>query len=184
MIQECLKVLRGGGVILYPTDTIWGLGCDATNKKAVERLFLIKQRSEGHPLIVLASDDRMINRMVPDAPAASWDIIEQHEGPVTIVYENAGWVAPNVLGSDGTCGIRLVKDEFCRTLIHKFQRPVVSTSANISGNRAPENYEEISPRIKEAVDFIVPLRQLEKNLPPPSPVILIRNNGEVKVLRK
>lgn len=184
VIQQSIRVLRSGGVILYPTDTVWGLGCDATNAAAVEKIFMIKRREMRQPFIVLVSDDRMLNRIVPNAPAASWDIIEQNEGPVTIVYEQAGWVAPNVLAPDGTCAIRLVKDEFCRNLIHKYGKPLVSTSANISGENTPVRYAEISSMIKEAVDFVVPLRQLESAAKTPSPVILIRNNGEVKVLRK
>lgn len=177
-------MLKKGGVILYPTDTIWGLGCDATNAKAVELIFKIKQRKEGHPLITLVCDDRMLNRMVPDAPAASWDIIEQSESPVTIVYEKVSWVAPNILAGDGSCGVRLVKDPFCRDLIHRFGKPIVSTSANISGSNTPGSFGEIAPEIKEAVDYVVPLRQLETSSPRPSPVILIKNDGEVKVLRK
>ncbi len=183
-IDACLRVLKEGGVILYPTDTIWGLGCDATNEEAVKKIYAIKKRSDSKALIVLVSDDRMLNKYVPDAPLVSWEIIEQSETPVTIVYEGVRGLAKNVGAEDGSCGIRLTKDEFCHRLIYTFNKPIVSSSANVSGEDAPRNFSEISESILQQVDHVVGLRQEETRMVSPSSIIAIKNNGEVRIIRK
>ncbi len=158
-IQKCLEVLRTGGTILYPTDTIWGIGCDATNEKAVEKIYALKKRSESKSLIVLVSDDGMLNRFVKNIPALAWDLIDMADKPLTIIYDAAKGIAKNVLAEDGSIAVRKTSDEFCQRLIHKFGKPIVSTSANISGENAPKNFSEVSDEIKKTVDYIVNWRQ-------------------------
>ena len=194
-LHNALKVLREGGTILYPTDTIWGIGCDATNEKAVEKVFTIKKRSESKSLIVLVSDDGMLNRFVKDVPEMAWDIMDatgaeedaELSKPITIIYDAARGLAKNVLAEDGSIGIRLVKrevNEFCHKLIHKFGRPIVSTSANISGEPAPKNFSEISGEIKKSVDYVVNWRQNENGNSLPSSIIKLKANGEFVIIRE
>ncbi|MFI5164005.1 MAG: L-threonylcarbamoyladenylate synthase [Bacteroidia bacterium] len=183
-IQKCLEVLRSGGTILYPTDTIWGIGCDATNEKAVEKIFSIKQRNETKSLIALVSDDSMLNRFVKDVPEQAWELIEVSDAPLTIIYDAGRGFAKNVLADDGSIGIRMVKDEFCQRLIHKFGKPVVSTSANISGTSPPRNFSEIADEIIASVDYTVNWRQHENSNAKPSSIIKIKTNGEFVIIRK
>ncbi|HEX8517685.1 MAG TPA: L-threonylcarbamoyladenylate synthase [Bacteroidia bacterium] len=183
-IKNALEVLRKGGTILYPTDTVWGIGCDARNKEAVAKVFKIKQRAEYKSMVVLISDIPMLNRYVKEVPEAAWDLIDAADRPITIIYPGARMLAENVVAADGSVGIRLVKDEFCRNLIHKFGKPIVSTSANISGETAPSTFNEIKIDILNNVDYIVNLRQQETNSTEPSIIIKIALNGEFKILRK
>ncbi len=183
-IQQCLEVLRKGGIILYPTDTIWGIGCDARNEKAVQRVFDIKKRSDSKSLIVLVDHENQLNKYVREVPAVAWDLIEFAEDPLTIIYDNAGSLAPNVLADDGSLGIRVCKDEFCKKLIHKLGRPLVSTSANVSGEPAPENFSQISDDIRNNVDYVVKWRQDERKRSQPSKIIKLKTNGEIKIIRK
>src|SRR4051812_10778820 len=161
-LQKALEVLHSGGVILYPTDTVWGLGCDATNEEAVLKLFEIKVRNEAKSLIVLVADEQQLLRTVKDIPEVAWDLIQNTERPLTIVYDNVTGLAPSVKAADGSAGIRIVKDEFCQKLIKKFGKPLVSTSANISGEPTPANFAEITEKLKKQVDYIVQWRQNEK----------------------
>ena len=183
-IQKALDVLKVGGVILYPTDTVWGLGCDATNENAVKKIFEIKQRSESKSLIVLAADEHQLTRYVKDVPSIAWELMEVSERPMTIVYSNVSGLADNVIAEDKSAAIRIPKDEFCINLIRQFRKPIVSTSANISGKPAPGNFHEISKEIKSKVDYIVNHRQDGMLRGAPSSIIKLSEKGEVRVLRK
>lgn len=183
-IQNALAVLRKGGVILYPTDTVWGLGCDARNKDAVNKLFKIKQRAEYKSVVVLVCDETMINRYVKEVPEIAWELIESAEEPLTIVYPDGRMLPENIIAADGSVGIRLIKDEFCNTLIHKFGKPITSTSANISGEPFPSSFSDIKLDILNKVDYIVNLRKTETINAKPSTIIKVALNGEIKIIRK
>ncbi|MDF2436540.1 MAG: Sua5/YciO/YrdC/YwlC family protein [Bacteroidota bacterium] len=183
-IKNALEVLRKGGTILYPTDTVWGIGCDGRNKEAVAKVFKIKQRAEYKSMVVLVSDHTMLNRYVKEVPEVAWDLLEAADTPLTIIYPDARMLAENVIAADGSVGIRIVKDEFCKTLIHKFGKPLVSTSANISGETAPSSFNDIKIDILNNVDYIVNLRQKEINNTQPSTIIKVAMNGEIKIIRK
>jgi L-threonylcarbamoyladenylate synthase len=183
-IIKALEVLKAGGTILYPTDTVWGLGCDATNSEAVDKIFKIKQRSESKSLIVLVDNEQKLNKYLEDVPAMAWDLIEFTEKPLTIIYPGARGLAPNAIAEDGSVAIRLTKDEFCKKLIGKFNKPIISTSANISGQPTPSSFREISPGILNSVDHVVNWRQNETNNPPPSTIIKLAMNGEFTIIRK
>ncbi|MCW5920603.1 MAG: threonylcarbamoyl-AMP synthase [Bacteroidetes bacterium] len=183
-IKSCLETLRQGGLIVYPTDTIWGIGCDATNDAAVEKIFTLKNRSESKNLITLVSDEAMLNRCVQNVPAVAWDIIEYSEKPVTIIYEKISRISEKAIADDGTAAIRLVKDPFCKMLIHKFGKPIISTSANLSNMPSPAVFNDIEDSILTGVDYVVKFRQQETAKHTPSSIIRILNNGEVKVIRK
>ncbi|HXC04324.1 MAG TPA: L-threonylcarbamoyladenylate synthase [Bacteroidia bacterium] len=182
-IRRCTEVLRTGGILLYPTDTIWGLGCDATNAQAVEKIFKIKQRAESKSLIVLLDQPSQLNRYVQEVPAVAWDLIELSEDPLTIIYDDVKGMAPNVVAADGSCGIRICEDEFCRRMIRQLGRPLVSTSANISGQAAPMGFRDISKEIIQGVDHVAAWRQQEHHPSNPSKIIRLRNNGEVTIIR-
>lgn len=179
-----MEVLRKGGTILYPTDTVWGIGCDARNKDAVAKVFKIKQRAEYKSMVVLVADEAMINRHVKDVPPIAWELLDATEEPLTIIYPDGRMLADKLIAADGSIGIRLVKDEFCKALIHKFGKPIVSTSANISGEITPASFNEIKLDILNQVDYIVNYRKKETNNTKPSSIIKVGMNGEVKILRK
>jgi L-threonylcarbamoyladenylate synthase len=183
-IKNALEVLRKGGTILYPTDTVWGIGCDARNKDAVAKVFKIKQRAEYKSMVTLVCDDKMLNRYVKEVPEVAWDLIEAADTPLTIIYPGARMLAENVVAADGSVGIRLIKDPFCRDLVHKFGKPIVSTSANISGENAPSSFNDIKIDILNKVDYIVNLRKNENNNVQPSTIIKVALNGEFKIIRK
>ena len=183
-IKNAIEVLRKGGTILYPTDTVWGIGCDARNKDAVAKVFEIKQRAHYKSMVVLVSNEEMINRYVKEVPEVAWELIESSDEPLTIIFPGGRMLADSIIAADGSVGIRLVKDEFCNTLIHKFGKPLVSTSANISGESAPFSFSEIKLDVLNKVDYIVNLRQTEINNTKPSTIIKISLNGEIKIIRK
>ena len=183
-IRKALEVLRAGGTILYPTDTIWGIGCDATSENFVEKIFAIKKRQESKSLIVLVSDDGMLNRFVKNIPAMAWDLMDVTDNPLTIIYDEGRGLAKNIFAEDGSIGVRKVSDEFCQRLIHKFGKPIVSTSANITGEAAPQKFSEIKEEIKQAVDYVVTWRQDEWQNAKPSSIIKLKENGEIKIIRK
>ena len=183
-IQNALLALRKGGSIVYPTDTIWGIGCDAKNKDAVAKLFKIKERAEYKSMVVLVCDEKMLNRYVKEVPAIAWDLIEAAENPLTIIYPDGRGLASSIIAADGSVGIRLVKDEFCRDLIHKFGKPIVSSSANISGEPSPKTFNDIKLDILNKVDYIVNHRKEELNNSKASDIIKVEMNGEFKILRK
>ena len=181
-IQECLAILKNGGIILYPTDTIWGIGCDATNIKAVEKIFHLKKRSDEKALIVLVSDEREIMKYVANADLRVFDYLQQQSNPVTVVYDGAIGLADNLIGRDGSVAIRICKEIFCKHLIKRFRKPIVSTSANISGLPVAKLFAEISDEIKNNVDYIVKYGQEDKTIASPSAVIKW-NNGAITIIR-
>lgn len=183
-IKNCLRVLLEGGVFLYPTDTVWGLGCDPSDNKAVEKIFRIKRRQESKSLILLSSGLPMVQRYVRNIPEAVLQIIESSKEPVTIIYPGALNLADGVTAEDGSVGIRITKDKFCLKLITLFQKPIVSTSANISGEPSPALFDQISGEIKGSVDYMVNHRRNDRQLHKPSPVIKIDSYGRISVLRK
>jgi L-threonylcarbamoyladenylate synthase len=181
-ITKCLEVLRTGGLILYPTDTVWGIGCDATNEKAVEKIYQLKKRSDEKAMIVLVADEKDILQYVAAPDLSLFDHLNNTTRPTTVIYESALGFADNLVAKDGSIAIRICKDEFCRHLLKRFKKPIVSTSANISGMPSPKCFKEILEEIKNGVDYIVQYRQDDEN--PAQPSSLIRwNKGEVIILR-
>lgn len=183
-ISKAVEVLKKGGVIIYPTDTIWGIGCDATNPKAVEKVFEIKRRSDSKSLIILASDTGMINQYVQQIPEIAYQLIELNDKPMTIIYPNAAGLAENVVAEDGSIGIRIPMNDFCIKLIRAFKKPIVSTSANISGENAPQNYGEIAKEILDAADFVADPELEGKSTHKASQILKVGLGGEIEVIRK
>lgn len=183
-INKTLEVLKNGGVILYPTDTVWGLGCDATNVDAVAKVNEIKGRSADKSLIVLLDTDNKLQSYVSDVPEVAYDLIEYAEKPLTIVFSNAKNLAANVINSDGSVGIRIPKHDFCQQLIQRFRKPIVSTSANISGQPTPRFFNEISDEIKESVDYIVDWEQENRTPKQPSTIVKLGKGGLFEFIRK
>ena len=181
-IEKCLETLKSGGLILYPTDTVWGIGCDASNEKAVEKVYKLKRRSDEKAMIVLVADERDIMQHVAAPDLSLFDHLDKTTKPTTVVYEGALGFADNLVPKDGSIAIRICKDEFCRQLIKRFRKPIVSTSANISGMPAPKIFNEITDEIKNGVDYIVQHRQQDKISAQPSSLIKW-DNGAVTVLR-
>tara|TARA_B110000977_G_scaffold122518_1_gene157388 strand:- start:10 stop:573 length:564 start_codon:yes stop_codon:yes gene_type:complete len=183
-ILKAVEVLMAGGVILYPTDTIWGIGCDATNTEAVKKVYAIKKRHEAKSLIVLVDSDIRLERTIEEVPEVAWDLIEYSEKPVTIIYDKPIGIAANAVHKDKSLGIRIVKDKFCKELIRRLNKPIVSTSANISGEEQATNFSEINDEIKKAVDHIVNFRHDELNLNQSSMVIKLDASGLINIIRK
>jgi len=182
-INECLNVLKKGGIILYPTDTVWGIGCDATNYEAVDKIFKLKKRASNKSMISLVNDFKMLNQYIEDVPEVTYDIIKYATTPTTIIYDRPLHVAENLIAEDNSIGIRVVRDGFVSKLIKKFKKPIVSTSANLNGKATPNNFKEINKIILEGVDYVVPLNQQTKPSKPSS-IIKIKTNGSVSVIRK
>ena len=182
-IIQSLKTLRQGGLILYPTDTIWGIGCDATNPEAVKKIFLLKQRSESKSMIVLLADQKDINRYTSHPEHFITEYLKKTTKPTTIIYEGALGLAENLISEDGSIAIRIVREDFCRHLIKRFRKPIVSTSANISGHDTPQNFEEISERIKQGVDYIVKYRQNDNQMAKASSMIRFSKSGIPTIIR-
>lgn len=183
--NKTLEILRAGGIILYPTDTIWGLGCDATNANAVSKIFEIKGREDNKSLIILLDQIGRLNSYIDEIPYLAYDLFEMAEQPLTLILEGAKNLAENVINkSDSSIGIRITKDEFCKELIHKFKKPIVSTSANISGNSSPQCFDEIDEKIKTKSDYIVKHRQNDTKKTKPSSIIQIKKNGTIKIIRE
>ncbi|MDP4205304.1 MAG: L-threonylcarbamoyladenylate synthase [Bacteroidota bacterium] len=182
-VKKAVQVLKDGGVILYPTDTIWGIGCDATNAEAVKRVYDLKQREDSKSMLVLVENAAMIDRYVSEVPDIAWDLIEAATNPLTIIYSGAKNLAPNLIASDGSVGIRVTSEEFSKQLIFHFRKPVVSTSANISGKPSPRCFDEISEEILNAVDFVVDFRREETDNPAPSSIIKLEPGGVFKIIR-
>lgn len=183
-IKKACQVMNEGGVILYPTDTIWGIGCDATNEEAVRRVYDIKRRSDSKAMLVLVDSPVKVDFYVQDVPEVAWDLIELADKPLTIIYSGARNLAPNLLAEDGSVGIRVTNEAFSKRLCQQFRKAIVSTSANISGQPSPGNFGEISEEIKSAVDYIVDYRQEETGRPKPSGIIKLGKGGVVKVIRE
>jgi len=183
-INKALEVLKAGGVILYPTDTIWGLGCDATNPEAVEKVLKIKNRPAEKSLIVLLDTDSKLQSYVTEIPDVAYDLIEYAEKPLTIVFSGAKNLANNVINTDGSVGIRIVKHDFCTPLIQRFRKPIVSTSANLSGEPSPKFFDDIDPAILDAVDLVVDFEQENRTAKTPSTIMKISSGGQFEFLRR
>lgn len=179
---KVLETLRSGKIILYPTDTIWGIGCDATNTEAVKKIFEIKKRETNKSLIILVESEKRLQDLV-DVPEMAWQIIDLSEKPVTIVYENPRNLPLELLAPDGSIGIRIVKDDYCKNLISMLNKPIVSTSANFSGQKPPMKFSDISEEIKNSVDYIVQENHDKISKYSNSSVIKIWNNNQIKILR-
>ena len=182
--KKCVEVLRRGGVILYPTDTVWGIGCDATNPEAVKRLYEIKRRADNKAMLLLVDNADRISRYVATVPSVAWDLVELADRPLTVIYDGARNLAPNLIAEDGSIGIRVTSELFSKELCYRFQKAVVSTSANISGEPTPRYFAEISEEIINAVDYVVNYRQLEKGSPKSSSIIKLTANGTVTIIRE
>jgi len=183
-IKQAVKVLAEGGIILYPTDTIWGIGCDATNMAAVERIYTLKQRVDSKAMLVLLDNENRLQQYIREIPEVAWQLIEVADKPLTIIYPGAKNIAPNLIGKNGSIGIRITSDNFCQTLISRFKKPIVSTSANISGTPSPAIFLDIGIEILEGVDYIVKWRQDDIQPGQPSSIIELSLGGEFRIIRK
>jgi L-threonylcarbamoyladenylate synthase len=182
-LEKALEVLKSGGIILYPTDTIWGIGCDATNEAAVAKIFALKKRIETKALIVLIADERSLLQYVASPHIEVIDYIQGVSKPTTIIYENAIGLAGNLLAQDGSVGIRICADEFCKHLIKRFRKPIVSTSANVSGFPPPKVFADIDIAVKGGVDYVVAYRQDDMTPLEPSAVVKFNKYGRFTILR-
>ncbi len=183
-INKAIAFLEQGGLILYPTDTVWGIGCDATNEEAVGKVYELKQRIDSKALICLVANDAMLERHIEQVPDLAYDIIDVATKPTTIIYDNPRGVAKNLIATDETLAVRVATDKFCKYLINKFKKPIVSTSANISGHLTPKNFSEIDDSILKGVDYVVNLQQDVKTNARSSSIIKLSNSGLVKVIRE
>ena len=187
-ILQAVEVMRKGGVILYPTDTVWGIGCDATNAEAVKRVYEIKQRDDSKALICLVDSDARMQRYIRNVPDVAWQLIDSLQDadakPTTLILDGAINLADNLIAEDGSIGIRITNEPFSKELCYRFQKAIVSTSANISGEPAAQNYCDIDPRILEAVDYVCWSRRQEHKPHTPSSIIRLKENGEVTIIRK
>ncbi|MBW8683267.1 L-threonylcarbamoyladenylate synthase [Chitinophaga rhizophila] len=182
-VTASLQVLRSGGLILYPTDTIWGIGCDATDEEAVKKVFALKQRPEAKSLVILLADVKDLLKYVAHPSPDIADVLAGFDRPTTVIYEGALDLAPNVINSDGTVAIRIVKDTFCRHLIKRLRKPLVSTSANISGQPSPATFADVSMAIRNGVDHVVGYRQDDTTPAQASRIIRLRKDGSIEVIR-
>ena len=182
-VSKALEVLRSGGVILYPTDTIWGIGCDALNNEAINKIYRIKQRAESKSLIVLMADERSVMQYVANPDLAVFDYLQEQKRPTTVFFNEAVGLPDNLVASDGSIGIRVTRDRFCRHLVKRLRRPIVSTSANISGQPAPQSFKDIQEEVKSAVDHIVQWRQDDETPAQPSRIVKWKTDGSVDVIR-
>lgn len=183
-LTNALAALHSGGTILYPTDTVWGIGCDCTNAAAVDKIFKIKKRDSSKSLVLLVDNDARLLRYVKTVPEMAWELMQYSDKPLTIVYPEGKNVAKNMIGPDKSIAVRITSDIFCKNLIRAFDNGLVSTSANISGNASPENFSDIDDEIINAVDYVVDLRQEEKTPASPSSIIKVGLKGEIQIIRK
>lgn len=182
-IHKAYEVIKEGGIILYPTDTVWGIGCDATNPEAVAKIYALKKRAETQSMIVLMNGEKMMYNVFKEIPEAAWQIMDLSEKPTTLILDKPRNVAPNLIAQDNTLGIRIVKEPFCFKLLERMKKPLVSTSANISGEPTPKSFKEISPEIIKGVDYVVNLHH-DKIAGKPSTIIKLTNDSQVKIIRK
>lgn len=183
-IKNAIEVMKQGGVILYPTDTVWGIGCDATNAEAVAKVYKIKKRDDSKALICLVDSDARLQRYVRNVPNVAWDILDIATKPTTIILDGAINLAPNLIAEDGSIALRITKEPFSHELCYRFQKPLVSTSANISGEPAAANYNDISQELIDAVDYVCFSRRQEHKPHTPSSIIKLKEDGEVTIIRK
>ena len=182
-VRKACEVLKNGGIILYPTDTIWGIGCDATNEVAVKRVYEVKHREDSKAMLVLLDDVGKLASYV-EVPDVAYELLEVNDKPMTIIYPNAKNLAKNLIAQDRTIGIRITSEAFTKALLYRFRKPIVSTSANISGESSPKCFAEISDAVKSAVDHVVDFRQEETSNPAPSSIIKLGVGGEIQIIRK
>lgn len=182
-VHKAYEVIKEGGIILYPTETVWGIGCDATNPEAVAKIYALKQREETKSMIVLMNGEKMIYNVFKNIPEVAWQILDLSEKPTTLILDNPRNIAPNLIAPDKTLGMRIIKEPFCYKLLERMKKPLVSTSANISGMPTPVNFKEISSEIIKGVDYVVNLQQ-EKMTGKPSAIIKLTADSQVKVIRK
>ena len=182
-VHNAFEVIQNGGIILYPTDTVWGIGCDATNPEAVAKIYALKQREESKSMICLMNGEKMMYNVFKDIPAVAWEILDLSEKPTTLILDNPRNVATNIIAEDKSLGIRIVKEPFCFKLMERMKRPLVSTSANLSGMFTPKSFKEISPEIIKGVDYVVNLHR-DKICDKPSTIIKLTNDSQVKIIRK
>lgn len=182
-MAKALEVLKQGGIILYPTDTVWGIGCDATNEDAIKRIYALKQRADAKSMLMLVGSEVELERTVEEVPDAAWMLIEAAVNPLTIIYDKPKGIAANILAEDGSVGIRITDELFSRDLCRRLRKPLVSTSANISGKKTPKTFQEIDKDIIEGVDYVVRFRQNDNSPHKPSNIIKVSNSGVVKVIR-
>lgn len=182
-VHNAYEVIKNGGIILYPTDTVWGIGCDASNPEAVKKIYALKLREETKSMIVLMNGDRMVYNVFNDIPEVAWQILDMSEKPTTLILDNPRNVASNIIAPDNTLGMRLIKQPFCFKLMERMKKPLVSTSANISGQPTPVTFKEISPEIIKGVDYVVNLPD-EKMTGKPSTIIKLSKDSQVKIIRK
>ena len=183
-LEKACEVMRKGGVVLYPTDTIWGLGCDASNEEAVKRIFRIKQRSDSKSMLVLLDNDAKLSYYVEEVPDQAYDLMDLSEKPITIIYDGARHLAPQLIADDGSVGIRITKEEFSRDLCARMRGAIVSTSANISGQPSPHFFAEVSQEIIDAVDYVVAYRRDDNTPAVPSSIVKLGRGGLVKIIRE
>ena len=182
-VHNAFEVIQNGGIILYPTDTVWGIGCDASNAEAVAKIYALKKREESKSMICLMNGEKMMYNVFKDIPAVAWEIMDLSEKPTTLILDNPRNVATNLIADDKTLGIRIVKEPFCFKLMERMKRPLVSTSANLSGMFTPKSFKEISPEIIKGVDYVVNLHR-DKTCDKPSTIIKLTNDSQVKIIRK
>jgi L-threonylcarbamoyladenylate synthase len=182
-LEQALQILKKGGIILYPTDTIWGIGCDATHAQAVQKIYDIKKRSDSKSMLVLLENPGLIASYVDEVPDVAWDLIELAERPTTIIFDGAKNLASNLIAEDGSIGIRITRESFSAALIKRFRKPIISTSANTSGNPSPSTFSEIDPCLFDAVDYVVQYRQEDISPAQPSSIIKLGRGGLVKIIR-
>ena len=182
-VRKACEILKNGGIILYPTDTIWGIGCDATNELAVKRIYELKHREDNKAMLVLLDDVGKLASYV-EVPDVAYELLEVNDKPMTIIYPNAKNLAKNLIAQDRTIGIRITSEVFTKALLYRFRKPIVSTSANISGEPSPKCFAEISDAVKSAVDYVVDFRQEETSNPAPSSIIKLGVGGEIQIIRK
>ncbi len=183
-IKKACEVLSNGGIILYPTDTIWGIGCDATNENAVKKVYKIKQRTDSKSMLVLLDSSAKIDYYISEFPDIALDLIELSDKPLTIIYSGAKNLASNIIAEDGSVGIRITQEKFSKELCRRFKKPIVSTSANISGKASPANFQEIDSALVNAVDYVVNYRQDDLAQSKPSSIIKLDKGGVVKIIRE
>jgi L-threonylcarbamoyladenylate synthase len=183
-VAKAVEILRSGGIILYPTDTIWGIGCDATNTASVNRIYEIKKRQDTKSMLVLMENPNLLTSYIAEVPEIAWELIDVADSPLTIIYPRAKNLAANLLATDGSIGIRITNEAFTQQLIQRFRKPIVSTSANISGQKSPQNFAEISDEIKQSVDYIVGFRQDDRTKSNPSGIIKLGVGGQIEIIRK
>lgn len=182
-IRRAVEVMRRGGVILYPTDTVWGIGCDATNEEAVARVYKIKRRDDSKAMICLVDSDVRMQRYVRNAPEVAWQVMELAVRPTTVIFDEAVNLAPNLIAEDGSIAMRVTKEPFSKELCYRFQKPIVSTSANFSGEPAAQNYRDIPEELLASVDYVCYSRRQENKPHTPSSIVKIKNNGEINIIR-